>query len=98
MADEKWELQITDKVKIQQHDNYNFTVLKKSNGINPRTKKKVESYKILGYYSSLRLAILSLLDKDVLIDLEEIKTLRAYTVEAKRQYDYIQDILEGNYE
>lgn len=98
MENEKWEVQITDTVKIQQHDNYNFTILKKSKGSNRRTGEVVESYKILGYYSSLRLAILALLDKDVLVDLDEVKSLRDYAQATRRQYQLIKDLLEGTYE
>lgn len=98
MDTDKWELQVTNEVKIRQHDNYNFTILVLTKGINPRTKEEVESYKILGYYSSIRRAILALLDRDVLIDLNQIETIRDYVKASKRQRDKIAELLEGDYE
>lgn len=92
---QKWELPVTGQVKIQQHDDKNFTVLKKVSGINPRTKKEVTSWKIQGYYGTVRKALLSIIEKDVLVDLDTVETLRGYIEATQVQYRIVERLLEG---
>lgn len=95
MTTGKWEMQVTDKVKIQQHDAHNFTLLVLTEGVNPRTKETVESYKVVGYYSTVRKAVLALIAKDILIDLNEVKTIRDYVKASKKQHEAVRKLLEG---
>ena len=54
---EKWELQLTDTIKIQQFDDKNFLILQLKEGYNHRTKETTTSYKEQGYYQTVYKAL-----------------------------------------
>ena len=75
---EKWEIQITDTIKIQQFDDKNFLILQLKEGYNPRTKETTTSYKEQGYYQTVYKALEATLNKDLMVDLNRVSELKDY--------------------
>lgn len=92
---EKWELHITDTLKIQEYDSYNFAILVLTDGVNPKTKETTSSWKKEGYYTTIRGALLGVLNKDLLVDVNQISTIRDYQEETRKAFAVIQTELEG---
>lgn len=92
---DKWELQITDTLKIQQYDEKNFLILQLKETYNPFAKETVISYKEQGYFSTLFKALDAILTKDLLIDISEISSVKQYVDEVKGAKAYIKDLVEG---
>ena len=92
---EKWELQITDTLKIQQFDDKNFLILQLKETYNPFAKETVISYKEQGYFSTLFKALDAILTKDLLIDINAVKDLKDYVREVKSAKVYIKELMEG---
>ena len=92
---DKWELQITDTVKIQQYDEKNFVILQLKEGYNPFAKETVISYKAQGYFSTLFKALDAILTKDLLIDINEISSVKQYVNEVRGAKAYIKELVEG---
>ena len=92
---EKWELQITDTIKIQQYDDKNFVILQLKEGYNPFAKETVISYKEQGYFSTLFKALDAILTKDLLIDINEISSVKQYVNEVRGAKAYIKELVEG---
>ena len=92
---DKWELQITDTIKIQQFDDKNFLILQLKEGYNPRTKETTTSYKEQGYFSTLFKALDAILTKDLLIDINEISSVKQYVNEVRGAKAYIKELVEG---
>lgn len=92
---EKWELQITPKIKIQQFDEKNFLILQLKEGYNPFTKEYTESYKEQGYYPTLFKALDAILTKDLMIEISEISSVKQYVNEVRVARDYIKGLVEG---
>lgn len=92
---DKWELSITDTLKIQESDAYNFIVLQLKKGKNVKTGEATEGWKLQGYYSTVRDALMGVLHKDLLVDLRAVASLRDYRKETKKQFKLIEELLEG---
>ena len=92
---EKWELQLTDTLKIQQFDDKNFLILQLKEGYNPRTKETTTSYKEQGYYQTVYKALDAILTKDLLIDINEISSVKQYVNEVRGAKAYIKELVEG---
>ena len=92
---EKWELQITDTVKIQQYDEKNFLILQLKETYNPFAKETVISYKEQGYFSTLFKALDAILTKDLMVDLTRVSELKDYVREVRKAKAYIRDLMEG---
>ena len=92
---DKWELQITDTLKIQQFDDKNFVILQLKEGYNPRTKETTTSYKEQGYYQTVYKALDAILTKDLMVDLNRVSELKDYVNEVKSAKAYIRDLMEG---
>ena len=92
---EKWELQLTDTLKIQQFDDKNFLILQLKETYNPFAKETVISYKEQGYFSTLFKALDAILTKDLLVDINAVKDLKDYVREVKSAKVYIKDLMEG---
>ena len=92
---DKWELQITDTLKIQQFDDKNFMILQLKEGYNPRTKETTTSYKEQGYYQTVYKALEATLNKDLMVDLNRVSELKDYVNEVKSAKAYIRDLMEG---
>ena len=92
---DKWELQITDTVKIQQYDEKNFLILQLKETYNPFAKETVISYKEQGYFSTLFKALDAILTKDLMVDLNRVSELKDYVNEVKSTKAYIRDLMEG---
>ena len=92
---EKWELQLTDTLKIQQFDDKNFVILQLKEGYNPRTKETTTSYKEQGYYQTVYKALDAILTKDLLIDINEISSVKQYVNEVRGAKAYIKELVEG---
>ena len=92
---DKWELQITDTLKIQQFDDKNFMILQLKEGYNPRTKETTTSYKEQGYYQTVYKALEATLNKDLMVDLNRVSELKDYVREVRKAKEYIRDLMEG---
>ena len=92
---EKWELQLTDTLKIQQFDDKNFVILQLKEGYNPRTKETTTSYKEQGYYQTVYKALEATLNKDLMVDLNRVSELKDYVNEVKSAKAYIKELMEG---
>ena len=92
---EKWELQITDTIKIQQFDDKNFVILQLKEGYNPRTKETTTSYKEQGYYQTVYKALEATLNKDLMVDLNRVSELKDYVREVRKAKAYIKELMEG---
>ena len=92
---DKWELQITDTLKIQQFDDKNFMILQLKEGYNPRTKETTTSYKEQGYYQTVYKALDAILTKDLMVDLTRVSELKDYVREVRKAKAYIRDLMEG---
>ena len=92
---DKWELQITDTLKIQQFDDKNFLILQLKEGYNPRTKETTTSYKEQGYYQTVYKALDAILTKDLLIDINEISSVKQYVNEVRGAKAYVKELVEG---
>ena len=91
---DKWELQITDTLKIQQFDDKNFMILQLKEGYNPRTKETTTSYKEQGYYQTVYKALEATLNKDLMVDLNRVSELKDYVREVRKAKAYIRDLME----
>ena len=91
---DKWELQITDTLKIQQFDDKNFLILQLKEGYNPRTKETTTSYKEQGYYQTVYKALDAILTKDLMVDLNRVSELKDYVREVKSAKVYIKELME----
>lgn len=96
VVEEKWELEVAEGVKIQQHDTTNFTILQLTDGVNNVTKEKTSNWKIIGYYSTVRGALEGILHKDLLVDLDKVKTIEDYQNETHKAFKEIQKQLDGS--
>ena len=92
---DKWELQITDTLKIQQFDDKNFMILQLKEGYNPRTKETTTSYKEQGYYQTVYKALEATLNKDLMVDLNRVSELKDYVREVRKAKAYIKELMEG---
>ena len=92
---EKWALQITDTLKIQQFDDKNFVILQLKEGYNPRTKETTTSYKEQGYYQTVYKALEATLNKDLMVDLNRVSELKDYVREVRKAKAYIKELMEG---
>ena len=92
---DKWELQITDTVKIQQYDEKNFLILQLKETYNPFANETVISYKEQGYFSTLFKALDAILTKDLLININEISSVKQYVNEVRGAKAYIKELVEG---
>lgn len=90
----KWELPITDQLKIVESDALNYTIQRLSEGINVKTKEKTETWRVLGYYGTIKRALYSILDRDLLVDLEAVNSLADYRAEVENQYETIKALLK----
>ena len=92
---DKWELQITDTLKIQQFDDKNFMILQLKEGYNPRTKETTTSYKEQGYYQTVYKALEATLNKDLMVDLNRVSELKDYVREVRKAKAHIKELMEG---
>ena len=92
---DKWELQITDTLKIQQFDDKNFVILQLKEGYNPRTKETTTSYKEQVYYQTVYRALDGILNKDLMVDLNRVSELKDYVRDVRKAKAYIRDLMEG---
>ena len=92
---DKWELQVTDTIKIQQFDDKNFVILQLREGYNPRTKETTTSYREQGYYQTVYKALDAILTKDLLVDISAVKDLKDYVREVRKAKAYIKELMEG---
>lgn len=93
---EKWLLEVTDTIRIEEQDSYGFVLLKLTEGFNNQTKKPTSNWNIIGYYGTVRGALEGILHKDLLVDLNLVSTIRGYQEETRKAYKFIQTQLDGS--
>ena len=87
-------MKVTETLRIRQHDKLNVVLEEYTTGINPKTKEESSSWKTVGYYRNTRSALKSILDRDLLINLDECEDVRRYVKMFKKANDYICNLLE----
>ena len=92
---DKWELQITDTVKIQQYDEKNFLILQLKEVVHPRTRETIQSYINQSYFPTVSKALDGILNKDLMVDLNRVSELKDYVNEVKSAKAYIKELMEG---
>ena len=92
---EKWEIQITDTIKIQQFDDKNFLLLQLKEVTHPKTRETIQSYINQGYFPTVSKALDAILTKDLMVDLNRVSELKDYVREVRKAKAYIRDLTEG---
>lgn len=94
--EDKWELHITETVKIQQFDDRNFLILELKEAYSPFTKSTAFVWKERGFYSTIRKALFAIVERDMLVDVETIKTLTGYLKAVKKQSEIVRNLFEND--
>lgn len=94
LNNEKLEIFVSEKVKIKEYDDRNYILLKLVENRNNQTGEMVESWKNVGYYSTVKKALNAVISKDLLIDKNIIKNIIDYKNETDRQYNTILELLK----
>lgn len=94
LNNEKLEIFVSEKVKIKEYDDRNYILLKLVENRNNQTGEMVESWKNVGYYSTVKKALKAVISKDLLIDKSIIKNILDYKNETDRQYEAILELLK----
>ena len=92
---DKWELQITDTIKIQQFDDKNFVILQLKEVTHPKTRETIQSYINQGYFPTVSKALDGILNKDLMVDLNRVSELKDYVREVRKAKAYIRDLMEN---
>ena len=71
-------MNITDTLRIKRVDDRNIIIEKYETTVNPVTKKENSSWKREGFYPTFRHALEAIVRKDMLIDLEQLESLKRY--------------------
>lgn len=87
-------MNITDTIRIRKYDDRNVVIEEYVTNVNPKTRKKTSHWKFKGFYPNVRVALQVALDKDMLSDVEEVKTLTAYQKAIKNERQQLRDIIE----
>ena len=87
-------MKVNETLRIRQHDKLNVVLEEYTSGINPKTKEESSSWKIVGYYRNTRSALKSILDRGLLINLDECEDVKQYMKMFKKANDYILGLLE----
>ena len=94
LNNEKLEIFISEKVKIKEYDDRNYILLKLVENRNNQTGEMVESWKNVGYYSTVKKALNAVISKDLLIDKSVISNILDYKKETDKQYETILELLK----
>lgn len=86
---EKAKIYITDDVRISAYDDRNVTIEILKETTDPKTKETKFSWKLHGYYTSVKHALNGIIKDDLLIDISTIKTLAEYAEYFKRQCEQV---------
>ena len=92
---EKWELQITDTLKIQQFDDKNFVIQQLKEVVHPKTRETIQSYINQGYFPTVSKALDGILNKDLMVDLNRVSEIKDYVREVRKAKAYIRDLMEN---
>ena len=92
---DKWELQLTDTIKIQQFDDKNFLILQLKEVTHPKTRETIQSYINQGYFPTVSKALDGILNKDLMVDLNRVSEIKDYVREVRKAKAYIRDLMEG---
>ena len=92
---DKWELQITDTLKIQQFDDKNFVIQQLKEVVHPKTREAIQSYINQGYFPTVSKALDGILNKDLMVDLNRVSELKDYVREVRKAKAYIRDLMEN---
>ena len=92
---DKWELQISDTIKIQQFDDKNFVIQQLKEVIHPKTRETIQSYINQGYFPTVSKALDGILNKDLMVDLNRVSEIKDYVREVRKAKAYIRDLMEG---
>ena len=92
---DKWELQITDTIKIQQFDDKNFVIQQLKEVVHPKTREAIQSYISQGYFPTVSKALEGILNKDLMVDLNRVSELKDYVREVRKAKVYIRELMEN---
>ena len=92
---DKWELQVTDTIKIQQFDDKNFVIQQLKEVTHPKTRETIQSYINQGYFPTVSKALDGILNKDLMVDLNRVSELKDYVRDVRKAKAYIRDLMEN---
>jgi hypothetical protein len=87
-------MNITNNLRIRKYDDRNVVIEEYVTNINPKTQKEASSWKFKGFYSNARNALQAIIDKDMLSDVEEVKTLTAYQKAIENEREQLKHTIE----
>lgn len=86
-------MNITDTLRIRRHDKWNVVIERFETNTNPFTNEETSKWKVQGFYPTVYIALQRVLDKGMLVDLDEAKTLTAYNNAVKKQHERIEQLI-----
>lgn len=87
-------MKVTDSLRIRQNDSLNVVLEQYTTGVNPKTKEQTSSWKIIGYYKNARSALKAIVDRDLLINLDECENVKQYRNLFENEVKKINELLE----
>lgn len=87
-------IQITDKIRIRKIDSLNIAIERLSEGINPKTQEKTESWKTVGYSFSISGALRLIVDREMIDDINEHKRLEEAVTELELSHNMLLQSIE----
>lgn len=87
-------IQVSDRVRISRLDDRNVIVETLDTIVNRKTKEESQKWNLKGYYGNVRMALGSILKNDMLIDHEELQSLKDYQEALEKQVNRINEIDE----
>ena len=89
---------ITDELRMYRSDERNITLEKLSHGTNPRTKEPTERWSVVGYFRTFRHALERIIERDMLINENQVDDLQSYLNELRRVHESTRELLKENEE
>lgn len=87
-------IQVTDKIRISRLDDRNVIIETLDTVVNRETKEEYQKWNLKGYYGNVRVAIGSILKNDMLIDHEDLQSLKDYQEALEKQVNRINELDE----
>ena len=83
-------MQITETLRIKRYDDRNVVLEQLTEGVNPKTREVSSKWKNIGYFPNVRMGLQRVIDLDMLVDLDEIETLRGYLMAFKKELEIVE--------
>ena len=87
-------IQVTDKIRISRLDDRNVIIETLDTVVNRKTKEESQKWNLKGYYGNVRVALGSILKNDMLIDHEELHSLKDYQEALEKRVNRLNEMDE----